>query len=249
MKSISIAIVNQKGGTGKTTTAVNLGCALGKLDQKVLLIDLDPQGSLTYYLGLADCEYSVSDLIFHNMEPEDIMLQAEGVSVLPATISLADVEPSLVNYPNKETVLKRLIEPIEHNFDYIIIDCPPTFSTLSVNALTYAKYALIPIQPEVLSLHALDLIVNTIFSVKEKLNASISIMGLLPVMVDVRRNVTWEVLAHLKEHYGLPVFDIQIKTDVKAIEAPSFAQSVLSYAPNAQSAIAYLELAKKVINL
>jgi len=249
MEALCIAIVNQKGGTGKTTTTVNLGCSLAELGKKVLLIDLDPQGSLTYYLGFSNCEYSISDLIFNNMEPGDIMLSTENLWVLPANISLSDVELSLVNHEGRESILKKLIDPIKHQYEYILVDCPPTFSILTINALTFVDKAIIPVQLEVLSLQALELIINTIFSVKETLNTSLSIMGLLPVMVDYRRNITKEVLNHLKNHFGLPIFDIEIGVDVKIIEAPSFAQSVIKYAPFSKSAAAYLELAKKIITM
>ncbi len=244
-----IAIVNQKGGTGKTTTTVNLGTALATLGKQVLLVDLDPQASLTYYLGFSACEQSLADLVFEALHPDDIMLNTEGVSVLPADISLADAELSLVNYPQREWVLQQLLAPIAHRFDYILIDCPPSLSILTVNALTAAQQVIIPIQLEVLSMKALDLIVNTVFSVKENLNPHLTIAGLLPVMVDYRRNVTREIFHHLQTHYGLPIFPIEVGTDVKAVEAPSFARSIVSYAPDSKSALAYKALAEKVITL
>lgn len=247
MKNLVFAIVNQKGGTGKTTTTVNLGCALAKLGKKVLLVDLDPQASLTYYLGLADCEETIADLIFENKEAKDILLKSDGVSVLPSNISLADAELSLINYPERETVLKKLLSPLIPEYDYILIDCPPTFSILTINALTVASRAIIPIQLEVLSMQALELIINTIFEVKETLNEELSVLGLLPIMVDYRRNLTSEVFQHLKAHYGFPVFDVQIGIDVKIVEAPSFAKSVISYAPHSKSASGYMQLAKIII--
>jgi chromosome partitioning protein len=240
-----ISIVNQKGGTGKTSTTVNLGCALAKLGKKVLLVDFDSQGNLTYYLGVLDYKHTIADVLWNEQKLKDIWFEREGLYVVPGDNALANAELSLANAENREFFLKKILEK-ETGFDYILIDCGPSRSLLTVNALTASNGVIIPMQMEVLSLQGLAMVVKTIFQIKESLNEQLSIWGILPVMVDKRRKVTSEIYEYLRENYGIRIFSNAINVDVKAVEAPSFGQSVVSYAPSSPSAQGYLAFAQEL---
>jgi chromosome partitioning protein len=249
MPASIITIVNQKGGTGKTTTTVNLSVALAKTGKRVLVLDLDSQGNLTYHFGINEADYTMADVFFGDASLRQAMVEREGVHIVPANISLADVELSLTSYNKREYILKEKLDAIADEYDYIMMDCAPSLSVLTINALTAANKVLIPLQLEVLSLQGLSLIMDTIFNIKESINPSISIMGVLPVMVDYRRKITHEVHDYLRNNFGIKVFDSIVKVDVKAIEAPSFGVSVLEYAPDAPSSKAYLEVAEEMVGL
>lgn len=243
-----IAIVNQKGGTGKTTTAVNLGRAIADMGKRVLLLDLDPQGSLSYYLGANSNVWTISDVILGEISFNNAIIQRENLEIIPADISLADLEVSLANYPQREYLIKKLILQAP-NYDYVIMDCSPSLSVMTINALTAAKYIIIPLQMEVLSIHGLELMLETVERIKKNLNPDLEIMGILPLMYDRKRRITQEVLAHIVKTYGfLYMFDTLIRTDVKLVEAPSYGKSVFSYAPDANGAQDYMKLAKEVVS-
>ncbi len=240
-----ISIANQKGGTGKTTTSINLGRALLNEGKSVLLIDLDPQGSLSYSLSI-DQGNTLSDLLSGDVSFEDIVAEREGMMVLPSDISLAEIELGMATEENRETILKGLLADLP-SFDLVIIDCPPSLSLLTVNALTASDLVIIPMQMEVLSLQGLDLITNTIGRIQGGINPSIKVLGVLPVMVDIRRKLTSEVLDHIASNYDHPIFNTSIRPNVRASEAPSFGQSVIEYAPGSNSAQDYRSLAKEVL--
>ncbi|MFY0625839.1 MAG: ParA family protein [Reichenbachiella sp.] len=246
---MTTAIINQKGGTGKTTTVVNLGCALAKKGKKVLLVDLDPQGNLSYWLGCGELENSMTDVILGETKMEDILLEREGLKVAPSDMSLANLEINIASMEEREGLLLKVIEQVEGNFDFILIDCPPSLSLLTVNALTAADKVIIPLQMEVLSLQGLDQIIASIESIKSVLNEDLEIEGLLPVMVDSRRKLSKEVHELISENYDVRVFNSQIRNNVRASEAPSFGESVLSYAPKSNSAIDYTAFAKEILKL
>ena len=246
MKTTIIAIANHKGGTGKTTTTVNLGCAMAKRGKKVFLIDFDPQGSLTFNLGINTFPHSLADVIINNIPLEDAIMEREGLSVLPTNMELADLELSLATYSERENVLKNVLSQAK-GFDYILIDCSPSFNILTVNALNAAQKVIIPLQLEVLSLQGLELITQTIFKVKENLNDNLSILGVLPVMFDESREITSEIYDFLKNNYGFNIFKNKIYEDEKIIETPSFGSSIIAYAPESISASNYQKLAKEVI--
>ncbi len=240
------AVINQKGGTGKTTTVVNLGCALAKKGKKVLLIDLDPQGNMSYWLGCGELEVSMTEVMLGEAKLNDILMEREGLDVAPSDMSLADLEINIASVEDRESLLEVALSEVD-DYEYVLIDCPPSLSLLTVNALTSADRVIIPLLMEVLSLQGLDQIINTIDQIKNVLNEDLEIEGLLPVMVDSRRKLSKEVHELISENYEVDVFKSQIRNNVRASEAPSFGQSVLSYSPNSNSAIDYMEFAKEII--
>ncbi|WP_109829499.1 ParA family protein [Reichenbachiella versicolor] len=241
-------IINQKGGTGKTTTAVNLSCAIAKKRKKVLLIDLDPQGNLSYWLGCGEIELSVGDWMLGECLLEDVAMSREGVDVIPSDMNLADLEINIASMDNRESLLKTALGQIE-GYDYVIIDCPPSLSLLTVNALTASNKVIVPLQMEVLSLQGLDQIISTVGKIKDVLNPDLQIEGLLPVMVDNRRKLSKEVHDHISQNYEVNIFKSRIRTNVRISEAPSFGESVLSYSPSSNSAADYTAFAKEILSL
>lgn len=244
-----IGVINQKGGTGKTTTTINLGAALVEKKKSVLLIDLDPQGSLSYSLGIVDFEQSLSDVFEGQADFSAILQSVEGLSVAPCDIGLADTELSLSEAKDREYFLKNALKDLEASFDYILIDCPPSLSLLTVNALTASQLVIIPMQLEVLSLQGLDLVSDTIGKIQSTVNETLEVAGILPVMVDKRRKLTLEIHDHIQEHFEFRVFESIIRSNVKASEAPSFGQSVVKYAPQSNSVKDYKSFAKAFIKL
>jgi chromosome partitioning protein len=243
-----ISIVNQKGGTGKTTSTVNLGKALVELGKKVLLLDLDPQGSLSYYLGANSNVWSISDVVLEDISFHNALIQREGLHIIPADISLADLELSLISYQGREQILKALLAQNVQEYDFVLIDCSPSLSVLTVNALVASNYVIIPLQLEVLTMHGLELILETIEQVKKTVNPALEILGILLLMYNKRRKITREVYSHIMKNYQFAnVFETMVRTDVKLVEAPSFGQSVFSYAPQSNGAEDYLSLAREVI--
>ncbi len=241
------AIINQKGGTGKTTTTVNLGSALAKMEKNVLLVDLDPQGNLSYSFGLDQPGRTISEVINGEVSIADSLAQVDGLHVLPADISLADTEFSLIDRGGREQVLATLLA--QQDFDHILIDCPPSLSLLTVNALSACSKVIIPMQLEVLSLQGLDLIVETVSQIKDSLNPHLQILGVLPVLVDKRRKLTAEVQDYVSNNYDIPLFESRIRNNVKASEAPSFGKSVIDYAPQSNSAKDYVRFAKEFLEI
>ncbi|MEQ8471617.1 MAG: ParA family protein [Marinoscillum sp.] len=243
-----IAIVNQKGGTAKTTTTVNLGKALALRGKRVLLVDADPQGSLSYSLGVIQPEKTIADLLYNDAPFEEVMVSKEGMDIIPSDVSLADAELVLVDSENRETHLRELLAPISQ-YDVILIDCPPSLSLLTVNALTAADKVIVPMLMEVLSLQGLDLISETIDKIGNTLNEGLEVLGILPVMVDTRRKLSYEVFDHISQNYDFRIFETRIRPNVRASEAPSFGQSVVSYAPDSNSAKDYVELGDELLKL
>lgn len=244
-----IAIVNQKGGTGKTTTTVNLGAAIASTGRSVLLVDMDAQGSLSYSLGVSTEGATVSDIIENSATFDQVKVEREQMHIIPSDTSLADVELDMKDMPQREFILKKILAPIAVKYDFVLIDCPPSLSLLTINALTAADRVLIPLQLEVLGLQGLDLISETIDQVKEALNDQLQVLGILPVMVDKRRKLTHEVQEHISSNYPYRIFDTSIRPNVRASEAPSFGQSVIAYAEDSNSAKDYMDLANEVLKI
>ncbi|WP_152395813.1 ParA family protein [Paenibacillus guangzhouensis] len=247
-----IAVTNQKGGVGKTTTSVNLSAALATLGKRVLLVDIDPQGNTTSGIGVnkADVTNCVYDVIINDVHPKDAILptQITGLSILPATIQLAGAEIELVPTISREVRLKKSLHLVKHMFDYIIIDCPPSLGILTINSLTAADSVIIPIQCEYYALEGLSQLLNTVRLVQKHLNTSLQIEGVLLTMFDARTNLGIQVIEEVKKYFQQKVYQTVIPRNVRLSEAPSHGESIITYDPRSKGAEVYLELAKEVIS-
>ena len=246
-----ISIINQKGGVGKSTTAVNLAAALGELGKEVLIVDFDPQGNSTSGLGIEkeELEQCVYDALLNDVLADKLLIQANcnNVTVIPATIQLAGAEIELVSAMARETRLKELLEPVQENYDFVFIDCPPSLGLLTINALTAADSVLIPIQCEYYALEGVTKLLESMRMVKSKINKGLEVFGVLLTMYDSRTSLANQVVDEVKQYFGDKVFNTLIPRTVKISEAPSFGMSVIQYAPQNKGAQSYMELAEEVI--
>lgn len=244
------AIVNQKGGVGKTTTTFNLGVGLQRLGQRVLLVDLDPQASLTASAGISIPHLTMSiyqALLDDSVDPVPIVrTTAAGVDVLPATLDLAAAEIELVSMISRELVLKDVLTKLRPRYDHILLDCPPSLGLLTVNALAAADQVIIPLQCEFLATRGLTLLLRTLTKIQGRLNRDLRIAGILPTMFDGRTTNANEILSELRANFPGQVFDIVIKETVRVKESPAAGLSILDYEPRSDVSLAYLELAKEV---
>ena len=257
-KATVLAVVNQKGGTGKTTTCENLGVGLAQEGKKVLLVDVDPQGSLTISLGYPrpdDLDSTLSELMAKVMQEtplspgEGILHHEEGVDLIPANISLSGIEVSLVNAMSRETILKQLMEPLKRQYDFILLDCMPSLGMLTVNALAAADNVLIPVQAQYLSAKGLEQLLQTVNKVRRQINPKLRIEGILLTMVDGRTNYAKEISNLIRETYGskIKVFGTDIPHSVRAAEISAEGKSIFRHDPKGKVASAYRTLAKEVI--
>ena len=242
----TIALINQKGGTGKTTTAINLGGALAAKGKKVLLIDFDPQANLTYSFGIQPEKGSITEFLQGKQTLQTLLTNKERLSILPSSPTLADFEVSIVNKIGRENLLKDRLSGVK-GYDYIFVDCPPSLSILTVNALNATNEVLIPLQMEILSLQGLSLLLGTIQEVKQVLNKKLKVRGIVASMYDSRRKLTREVMEEIEKNIKEKVFKTVIRECVRIAEAPSFAKSVLTYAPSSNGAKDYMDLAKEFL--
>lgn len=246
-----IAIINQKGGVGKSTTAINLSAALGEMGKQVLLIDLDPQGNSSSGLGVEKNRVSrcIYDALLNDIPLTDIIIPdvSKGLDVVPATINLAGAEVELVSEMARENRLKDAIGPMRGRYDYVFIDCPPSLGLLTINALVAADKLLIPIQCEFYALEGVTKLLDSMKRVKSILNPSLDIFGIVLTMYDSRTNLANQVVNEVRSFFGDEVFETLIPRTVKLSEAPSYGQSILEYAPDNKGALAYNDLAKEVI--
>lgn len=246
-----IAIANQKGGVGKTTTTINLGACLAIEGKRVLIIDLDPQSNTTTGLGIdaTGLELSVYNLLIENAPIADIIqpTMVEGLSIVPSTIDLAGAEIELVAMEHRESVLKERIKSEVERMDYILIDCPPSLGLLTINGLTAADSVLIPIQCEYYALEGLTLLSNTIQKIQSHLNPDLALEGILLTMFDGRTNLSIQVVEEVKKHFRQHVFANIVPRNVRLSEAPSHGLPIILYDPKSRGAEVYSDLAKEVI--
>ena len=247
-----IAIANQKGGVGKTTTSINLSASLAEKGKKVLVIDTDPQGNTTSGFGLdkTELENTVYELILGEASIQDCILKdvIKNVSILPANVDLAAAEIELIGVDNKEFILKNEVDYVKDQYDFIIIDCPPSLSLLTVNAMTTADTVLVPIQCEYYALEGLSQLIHTVNLVSERLNPELEIEGVVFTMYDSRTNLSTQVVENVKNHLKQNVYKTIIPRNIRLAEAPSYGLPIQAYDPKSAGAESYMMLAEEVIN-
>ena len=247
-----IAIANQKGGVGKTTTSVNLSACLAHLGKKVLLIDTDPQGNATSGVGVnkGDVQQCIYDILIDDVDINDVVLptKVENLEVIPATISLAGAEIELVSTISREVRMKHAIQKIKEDYDYVIIDCPPSLGLLTINALTASDSILIPVQCEYYALEGLSQLLSTIRLVQKHLNEDLMIDGVLLTMFDARTNLGIQVIEEVKKYFQDKVYKTVIPRNVRLSEAPSHGEPIIVYDSKSRGAEMYVELAKEVVH-
>ncbi|MDE7267296.1 MAG: AAA family ATPase [Lachnospiraceae bacterium] len=246
-----IAVANQKGGVGKTTTSINLSACIGARGKKVLVIDMDPQGNTTSGYGIQknELENTVYELIMGDCSVEDCILKevVPNVSILPANVNLAAAEIELIGVKDKDFILKNEIDWVKDSYDFVIIDCPPSLNLLTINAMTTADAVLVPIQCEYYALEGLSQLIHTINLVKERLNPSLNMDGVVFTMYDSRTNLSNQVVENVKNNLNQKVYNTLIPRNIRLAEAPSYGQPISMYDPRSAGAESYMALAEEVI--
>jgi chromosome partitioning protein len=246
-----IAIANQKGGVGKTTTAINLAASLAVLEYNILLVDADPQGNATSGTGfdVRNIKATLYECLVDQLDPVDIILKSEtaGMNLLPSNINLVGAEIELLSRPSREKVLKTLIENIKNNYDFVLIDCSPSLGLLTVNSLTASDSVIIPVQCEYFALEGLGKLLNTIRIIQGRLNTSLEIEGFLLTMYDSRLRLSNQVVEEVRTHFQDMVFDTIISRNVKLGEAPSYGKPAILYDADSTGAKSYLNLARELL--
>ena len=247
-----IAIANQKGGVGKTTTTINLGAAIAEIGKRVLIVDLDPQSNTTTGLGVStsDLNISIYQVIIQEKEASEaiISLEIENLNLLPSNLELAGAEVELVTAFSREQRLSKSLEQVIHDYDYILIDCPPALGLLTINALCFAQEVIVPIQCEYYALEGLGQLVGNVDLVKSNLNPDLEISKIVLVMYDSRTKISKQVADEVRDHFGDRVCEQIIPRSVRLSEAPSYGQPITIFDPTSRGAVAYTELAKEVVN-
>ncbi|MCI5083015.1 MAG: ParA family protein [Saprospiraceae bacterium] len=241
-----ISLLNHKGGVGKTTSAINIGAGLVELGKKVLLIDLDPQANLTLSLGIPRQPSTIYEALRGESELLPVTVK-DGLDVVTSVLDLSGAEMELINEAGREFILKELFEPILPQYDFIIIDCPPSLGLLTLNALTSSDYVLIPLQTEFLAMQGLAKIKQVISKVKIRLNKDLQIGGVIATMYDNRKVLNRDVVETIKKYFGKMVFETKIRDNVSLAEAPAQRKDIFAYSPNSPGAQDYLSLCKEII--
>ena len=251
--SKSIAIFNQKGGVGKTTTVVNLSACLSSLGKKILMVDIDPQGNTTSGAGIdkSNLKYSIYDMLINNIPPRECILPTamDNLYIIPSSVQLAGAEIELTEYKQRELRLRECIKDLVVDYDFVFVDCPPSLGLLSVNALSAVDSVLIPIQCEYYALEGVSQLMNTYKLVKENLNRDLEIEGVVLSMFDGRTNLSIQVVEEVKKYFRGKVYTTLIPRNVKLAEAPSHGKPIIEYDPRSKGAEAYMELAEEFIYL
>jgi len=246
-----IALANQKGGVGKTTTAINLAASLAVLEYKILIIDADPQANATSGVGfdVRNVKTSIYECIVDDLDPRKIILNTDikGLDLIPSHIDLVGAEIEMLNLPNREKVLKYVIEKIRDDYDFIFIDCSPSLGLITVNALTAADSIIIPVQCEYFALEGLGKLLNTIKIIQNRLNPELEIEGFLLTMFDSRLNLANQVYEEVKKHFQEMVFETVIQRNIKLSEAPSYGKPVILYDANSKGSQGYMDLAREIL--
>ena len=246
-----IAIANQKGGVGKTTTSVNLAASLAVLEQKVLLVDADPQGNATTAVGydLKELKATIYECLVEGIEPGKAILntEIENLYILPSNIDLVGAELEMLNFQDKESVMGRVLAGVREKYDYVLIDCSPSLGLLTVNSLAAADSVIIPVQCEYLALEGLGKLLNTIKIIQKRLNTALEIEGFVLTMYDARLRLSNQVAAEVKKHFEDMVFDTMIQRNTKLAEAPSYGQPVVLYDAECRGTVNYLSLANELL--
>lgn len=246
-----IAIANQKGGVGKTTTSINLSASLAVKEKKVLVIDTDPQGNTTSGFGIDknELENTIYELMLGECSIQDCILKdvIKNVSIIPSNVNLAAAEIELIGVDKKEFILKGEVDWVKDKYDFIIIDCPPSLNTLTINALTTADSVLVPIQCEYYALEGLSQLIHTVNLVKERLNPELDMEGVVFTMYDSRTNLSMQVVENVKEHLNQNIYKTMIPRNIRLAEAPSYGMPIHMYDPKSAGAESYMSLADEVI--